>query len=274
MGIIDETRETISHFDSEYMMALSTARDRVIDDVMADVAELMAQPVYEGDLDHALVHHFGRAAFEGEDTKPFTEFAKAIQEAESDVVPFLLSVNPNEHPEDARYASYTVFAVVDPSNLMFRSETSRRKEVKMHAFTDETAGVTDKKLSLVVPNVSISGDLDVPRSFKTNASTDDTLLLSESHIADDGQGLGLGTYQFGDSERVYIQLNSWEEPYVQVGWKAIEEATLDYVGSDVNSLFALEDLLSKAEGAKGWRKQMPQLAAKLRAAKMLQKTHQ
>ncbi len=274
MGIIDFTRGELDAATEIARQLGMEERARIVDSVMYDASELLEQPSYEGDLDQALIHHFGRSAFESDEcTKPFIEFASTAQEAEGDSVPMLLTLGPNDRRFTDGSANTTVFMVVNPQELKFRSETSRRDDVKMYAFTDETAGVTDKKLSLQAKLSMTHGNLAFPRTLVSDVAEADELVLSESHIADDGHGRGIGTYQFGDSESTFIQLDDNDKPYAIVGWEAIEKAALRSAGANTatltDTLLLLNRLFSAGSGSGDWKKSMPTLASKIEAVTVL-----
>lgn len=267
MGIIGETRDELEAARERARRAMYEDRRLVVDRAMDEVAELLEQPSYTGDLEHALIHHFGRSAFEDEEvTRPYTEFTRVIQEAEGHSVPVLFYLTG-----EGKYDfTSTVLCAVNPTELAFASETSRRKDVRMHALTDKTADVTDKSLSLVVDHVLVQGHMNRPGALETLIKLSDKVVLSESHIADDGHGRGWGDYQFGDTDRNYLRLDANDEPHVKIGWETIEKTALNYTMGDTKMLLALDYILSQVDSWTGWQEQMPELAAKVRAAKVLQ----
>lgn len=271
MGILEQTRAELYEAEDRSFAALMSEKDRIIDAQLADMGDLLTQPEFQGDLDTALIHHLGRAAFNQDEVKTFEAFAHALGQAEDPETPVLFTINPAGHPNTEVGANYTNLLIVDPSNLVFRSVTSRREGVRMHAFTDQTASVTDKSLSLVAPGAAISGDLDDPSSLRPNAESLKETVLSDSCVADDNAG-GHGTYEFNDRSNNFIQLNSWGEPYVITGWDNIEGAVFDGLRNNVEGLLAFYALFNTALGKTGWKKQMPDLSAQIRAAQRLQPT--
>lgn len=271
MGLLEQTRTELDEAARQSLVALTLEKNRIIQAQLAGMADLLTQPEYLGDLDHALVHYLGRAAFNQNEVKGYQALAEAIGEAEGPELPVLIAINPAEHPTTEAGANYTNLVMVEPANLVFRSVTNHRDEVKMHAFTDQVAAVTEKQLSMVAPGAAISGDLSDPHSLRSNAENVQEVVLADSVVANDNAA-GHGTYEFHDRSTNYIQLNSWGEPYVVAGWQAIETEVYKSIGNHVEGLLAFRALLNAAFGQTSWKKQMPELSAQIKAAQRFQPT--
>lgn len=269
MGIIENANEQLTEIQTRGNQLISVEKSVIIDAIMEELPIELDADTYEGSLDYTLVHYFGRRVFEGDVAKPYQILQQTILQAESQEVPILLTINPAEHPEDREKDTTTALILVDPNNLKFRSEISHRQDVKMHAFTDDTANVTDRKLSLIAETVVFNGELRFPGTITPNILSTNELVLGESHTAADGKGQNHGPLQFRDSETSFIDLDSWDEPYVFVGWKEIAAAFERYARTDSKNLLLIGNILSQIGKPGEWEENMPKLAEVVSAAKVI-----
>lgn len=295
MGALGAGREAIAAADARREQAAADERKQVIDGIMDELGDTLAEPVFEGDVETALIHHMGKGAFyEDEMTGRYTGLAKRIdEEAVKDKrrgVPVLIVYR--EHPNVGRQS---VFIRVPRGEVQFRSEEEREEGVRMHAFTGrtvhneetdkdewqpDTAAVTHKRLSIVASVSTFRWDiLESGQPVITEENAMDGFTLSESHVADGGRGAIIPSdYAFsnysinrlgGDIDDV-----SGEEPEILVGWNEIEDALMSRLVSggkpNLEEVERLEEFFRVIGGISGFEADAPRIAAVMKAAEDFQ----
>lgn len=275
MGVLVEGRTVIAEAEQRRRQALDQGRDQALRAIIGNLASTLAEPEFTGDVETALVHYMGEEAFEDDvATERYTDLATRIeaQRGRSARIPVVF-INQKHDVLGDPYGGYTAFLKVRGGGIHFKSTKTREEDVKMHAFTKTTAGVTHSSLGLLATTITFNGDVlkaDKPLQVKPEVANE--FVLSESHVADGIYGKGMpGDYAFSDygTERFY------GEPTILVGWGEIEEAFVGSLASRPASLSLQEALKMKAffddtgelETA---MKQAPRLAAVIEAATAFQ----
>jgi hypothetical protein len=233
MGILGEGRSAVAEIESSQREAFADARTGALSAIMGNLSATLSKPVFEGDVETALVHYMGEEAFEDEvATRRYTELAARIAAQPDERVPVLFIHQDHDQDGDPIGGVETTMLIVSRENLRFKSETTVEKAVKMHALTSKTADVTHKRLSIQAGTMTFDGDL-----LNTNSRLSETpetgieFALSESHVADDERGGGMPSdFAFSD----YGMERFYGNPTVLVGWNEIEAAVIKGLASQGN----------------------------------------
>lgn len=267
MGIFEDYKDTKRN--AEYVAA--DAKTAAIKKVMGDLGDTLAKPVFEGDLDTALVHFMREEAFENDELiDRYKSLARRIEKEQKDApiyVPMLVLHRPDHDAFDMVPRQTTFVQLPREGGAIFRSEEEYEKDVTMHAFAGqrvkneetgdtkwqpETAGVTHKLLSIPGITFNFTGDLLRGQHLSRKGKCEEKFVLSESHIADDGHGANrMSDYAYNDfrydklAERNDFEVHGENGALVIVGWDAIDQAIADQVISHSNG--DLEEAAKKLE---------------------------
>ncbi|MEK7599419.1 MAG: hypothetical protein AAB462_00050 [Patescibacteria group bacterium] len=131
-----------------HCLDVDQVKEKAIDEAMERLADVVAAPEYTGDYQTALIHHMGRAAFDGfDDLRHSIESAKEIEESKpaQGIIPVILNYTSRE--DQRRSQSMTAFVAVDPKQP-FRSKVIHEIDVQQEGFVAPIS-VTTRELSLV-----------------------------------------------------------------------------------------------------------------------------
>jgi hypothetical protein len=229
MGIIEEGRNSFNQDEDARRAAGAEAKAAQIDTIMGGFGDTLTSPKYVGDIDLALIHHMGRAAFDDEEfTKPYIDLSRVIsaehQRTGDAIVPVILLFH-NYDETGAKVSSSTAFVKAKPTDS-FMSEKMRSEQV-MHTYAGsmvdgvwqpDTEMVTQSTLSLHGKTTIFSGNimhLEGLEKYKSGSK----LTLSERNVADNGRGGGM------PSPHAFTNFNIErldEEEAFWVGWPAID----------------------------------------------------
>jgi|SRR5665213_206613 len=238
MGVIGEGRTAISDAAELRAQAEKQDHDAVVDGLMADLDTVLAEPEFTGDAETALVHYFGREAFDNESlTQPYIELEESIK-ADTDLQVPVLFIYQDRDEYSNPGITRSIFVTVDRDKPFFSSTRARREDVVMNVMANTTAAVTDRELVLVGPTTAFRGDL---------LETDDPLpghpeslphfSLNASSVADGSYGKGMpSSYNFNDFHSDCFD----NDPRIFVGWGKIEATVIDKL---TNNRPFLPDLL-------------------------------
>lgn len=281
MGIFEDFKETKRNAE----FVVDEAQRVAVSKALEGLEEVLAEPIFRGDIDTALVHYLREDAFRDDQlVRKYQDFAKKIEEEKAKNpakdVPLLILFKP--HPEANRRD--TAFVRVASDSIEFESRIDIN-EVVTHAFAGEmvmdddtgrekwqpqTGTITDKSLYLVGSVDTFSGDLLEDSGFAHESHSDDGFVLKESHTTPGGGGIpseyGFSNYSY---DKVDEDGNSFmaSDMKVIIGWEAIDKApTEEVVISNGRSEKAAQKLVSFIEGL-GHPLQMSPIASLPRSSK-------
>jgi len=205
MGVIAEVNRTCS--DLADGISPSAMRQQAVGQIMEDMAEVLAQPLYTGDIDSALIHHMGRAAFTPKeewwhhDVQDYVQFAEQVEEqAETaDSVPVLFSFS--RKGDTGLYTiNETALTVVDSDPPRFQSRVEHERNVEREGYVGRIA-VIRRTLLLLGDTTVIKADLTAGRVKQA------PVIPSQVRIEESGEGLVLSqTTQIDGHNRSTVPL--------------------------------------------------------------------
>lgn len=220
-------------------------RTSAMERVLEELDTVLAEPIYEGDIQTALLHNMGRAAFgfEGagdDEVHSFIKFADAI-DADKDAGPTpVLLVSQIEAGAGRHGNTETALVMVDPEEAMFRSTMTHQTDIENTDYSDKIA-ITRRTLSLVGDTSTIHADIsgyghdrrEIHRHADRRTGQEE-LVLQEAHMIDgknrrtpisvDEEGFRYGR----DIDRM------WAGPTYVIGWEAIGNALAMRIHSNVH----------------------------------------
>lgn len=205
-----------------------------MDQVMQELGPVLAQPVYEGDVQTALIHNMGRDAFGvsgmGDDrVRGYIGFSEAIDADTAEGPTPVLVVSQVQPGQGTKNNTETALVMVD-SEAVFRSSLVHERGVHSRGHADKVA-ITRRILSLVGDTSTIHADISGygsdhrqinPYAKKTTGETE--LVLDERSIIDGKNGskpIAIGHDGYNrDVERASV----FSGPKHIVGWENIGAA--------------------------------------------------
>lgn len=137
------------------------ARAAAADRAMEELADVLAEPEYTGDLQTALIHYMRRDAFDWFTSdnlvKDFVNLEQKIVKVaskapEEGLVPVVMSFQTVNGSSDDE----TALVVVDPAEPHFRSSVEHSRDVRRHGFAGPLA-ITDRSIALLGTTVRLEG---------------------------------------------------------------------------------------------------------------------
>lgn len=271
-GVLGETRGVIEGAQGSAAQAAADASTEAVKAAMANLSGVLDQPEYVGDVETALVHHWGEGAFTDPDTQAYTDLAARIEaEAAKDRrrgVPVLFVYRDAFYDGEATAPHTVLVRVPRGGDVKFRSAVEVEEGVAMHAFTGSwvenpetkekewqptTADVTHRSLSLVGEASVLDGDVLEPgasvRLHKgKGGSYAQGMELSKSETASGGHGGGIPN-GYGYTNLNVDRLNpdfGDADIKIAVGWGEIEEALLQRIRTTGAGLDNTAGMVSEA----------------------------
>lgn len=167
MGTAEATRGPIEEVTRiRYGMSPQVARDerlQVIGKVMGELGPVLVEPVYEGDIETALLHNMGRAAFgfqgTGDDeVRAYIKFSADIDAGAEEGPTPVLFVSQIRPGAGRGGNTETALVMVDPEQTTFRSSMVHERDVQTSGYGGKIA-VTRRSLSLVGDTSTIHADI-------------------------------------------------------------------------------------------------------------------
>lgn len=239
MGATVETArgpiEEVTHI--RYGMSPQAARaERIeaMDQVMSGLESVLAEPVYEGDIQTALIHNRGRAAFGhsgtgNESARDYIRLSGAIDaDAGDDGSTPVLLVSQVRNGEGRNNNTETALVMVDSDKATFRSSMVHERHVRRAGYAGKIA-ITRRSLSLLGDSSTIHADISGygndymeinPHAKKQTKDTE--LVLDERSVIDGKNGSKPVPVSSVDITRNIDRM--WAGPTYLVGWKAIGDA--------------------------------------------------
>jgi hypothetical protein len=270
MPAIDQVREGAAAAQADHRQAADQAQTKAIDRAMKDLKKTLAEPQFTGDVQTALIHNMGREAFtDSEATAPYIDLAAQIeaQQTEGEATPVMVvTLLKNDRGESAGVSSALVKVDGDTA---FKSSVERKEGVSMHAFTDTTADVVTRKLSLAGQTTTVTGDITRPGSTVGKPTASDGLVLRESQTADGNHGKGMPSdYAFRDTDSDILRN---EASNTFVGWQEVEKALIQQLnGSGLQEAFKLKEFFAASGDITELEKNAPKLADVIKHATAFQ----
>ena len=158
-GVISFVNRT--HFSKDGGLDPDVSRKLEIEQAMRDLRGDLAEPVYEGYAETALVHHLGKAAFQDSHSLDHLRFSRMIrQERDADpaehALPVLISYTGSR--KDDITERQTALVVVETGDVTYRSEYEHKRNIEKAGFAGKVAATT-RTLTLLGPTTTVDADL-------------------------------------------------------------------------------------------------------------------
>ncbi len=245
MAVVEATQgpiDAVTH--TRYQMTDEAARAdrmRAMHQVLGELEPVLAQPVYDGDIETALIHHMGRAAFGhggyGSDAvNNYRRFAGAIDKDTAEGPTPVLLVSQIRSGHGTHGNTETALVMVDPEKTSFRSSVVHERDLHERGHAHKIA-ITRRSIALVGVTSTIHADIsgyggDHVLGIHDGADLhegQDELVLSQRSVIDGKNGRGPITVEHDGFRRDIDRMGIISTPKYIVGWDRISGALVEKV---------------------------------------------
>lgn len=218
--------------------------------VQAKLGELglTDEPVYEGDLDTAVLHNFGEDCLGRQADyvrREAVKFQRAITAGRRAVSgrPILV-IAPNERDAWGKVLGYDSFlAALEPGQPQFVSTLGAYKITQKHTFNSQTAQVTDRLIALKARTARAEGNILADDEVRLDDQVHEELPIYRSGKVENG-----ASYRSPDAAFHDYRLNCLDGARLFVGWTGLARALAAADGRNLQSAVAKARTLLQRAG--------------------------